>query len=192
MEVNGIHLLGVHNKIHIKLFIIVTFQLCKHCPIDILCIYAYSSFKLVLPSQLRPPVFQLRLDVQTQKCSCAVRSNSNQAVFWALSTYFQREAKCQCVDYASQYIWHKITLLRCLEPSQLASGYSARESTPFWKWAQLTVAPTGCPPWYCATSPTAPSCKFPQNSGNSDEWWLHNVSCSKRTFISFVGLFFIW
>ena len=45
MEVNGKHLLWVLNKIHMKLFIIVTFQLCKHWPIDISCIYAYSSFQ---------------------------------------------------------------------------------------------------------------------------------------------------
>ena len=27
-------------------------------------------------------------------------------------------------------------------------GYSARESTPFWKRVQLKVVPSGCPPWW--------------------------------------------
>ena len=71
---------------------------------------------------------------------------ANQAVFCAPSSYFHHETRCRCVVYTSQYIRCLFVLLRCLEPSVLAPGYSARESTPFWKWAQLTVAPTGCPP----------------------------------------------
>ena len=83
-------------------------------------------------------VFQLRLDEHTQKCSCAVRSKANQAVFCATSSYFHQVSRCWCVVYASQYIWHWFALLCCLEPFELAPGYSARESTPFWKWAQLS------------------------------------------------------
>ena len=100
--------LGFSTKFIQKLFIIVTFQLCKHWPIDIhtMNICTYSSFQACPAwSVASTSFFSCALSRPTQKYSCALLSNSNQAIFCAPSSFFQPETRCRFVVglYASRH-----------------------------------------------------------------------------------------